>query len=105
LSPGMFQDNYRSVFEGDDAWKKLPAETGTLFPWDPASSYIVRPPYFDDDFTRAATSGDIIGARILAILGDTVTTDHISPVSRIRTNTPAGDYLQQQGVDPRDFNS
>ncbi|HSM84859.1 MAG TPA: aconitate hydratase AcnA, partial [Candidatus Limnocylindrales bacterium] len=101
----MFQQNYRTIFEGDAEWKKLPVPKGETYQWDPQSTYIKRAPYFDDMPAKPAPVRDIRGARVLAMLGHSVTTDHISPAGSIKANSPAGKYLQERGVKPGDFNS
>lgn len=105
LTPELFQRQYASVFEGDDRWKLLPAPTGTLFDFDPNSTYVQEPPFFRDLAPEPRALTAIRGARVLAILGDSVTTDHISPAGSIPKEGPAGQYLQSFGVTPRDFNS
>ncbi|HET9182036.1 MAG TPA: aconitate hydratase AcnA [Candidatus Angelobacter sp.] len=105
IDSGMFQDNYRSIFEGDAEWKKLPIPTGETYHWVPDSTYIRRAPYFDQMPARPAPVEDIRGARVLAKLGHSVTTDHISPAGSIKPNSPAGKYLQEHGVKKEDFNS
>jgi aconitate hydratase len=101
----MFRDEYAAVFEGDAMWKSMKAPTGDRFQWDSASTYIKKPPYFDDMRDPAAPIADIVGMRALAMLGDSVTTDHISPAGSIPKETPAGKYLVGLGVQPKDFNS
>ncbi|WP_100444283.1 aconitate hydratase AcnA [Glycomyces xiaoerkulensis] len=101
----MFLEEYASVFEGDDTWKSLPIPTGDTFEWDDASTYARKAPYFDGMPARPAPVEDVQGARVLAKLGDSVTTDHISPAGAIKADSPAGDYLKSQGVGPADFNS
>jgi aconitate hydratase len=101
----MFRKNYLSVFAGDDRWKNLPTPQGKTYTWGDSSTYIKRAPYFDDMPTKPAPVQDIKGARVLAILGDSVTTDHISPAGSIKKNSPAGQYLMEHGVTPGDFNS
>jgi aconitate hydratase len=101
----MFRATYRYVFEGDDRWRKLNVPEGSRFDWDPASTYIRRPTFLEGMRMDAAPLGDIVGARVLALLGDSVTTDHISPAGSIKTDSPAGRYLIEKGVKPADFNS
>ncbi len=101
----MFQDNYASVFEGDDRWKQLPTPQGELFDWAEDSTYVRKAPFFDELAPEPAPVRDISGARVLAKLGDSVTTDHISPTSAIKPDSPAGRYLAEHGVERRDFNS
>jgi aconitate hydratase len=100
-----FTRQYASVFEGDDRWKALPAPEGDLFDWDPASTYVKEPPYFDAMGPEPAPLGDIQGARVLALMGDSITTDHISPAGSIARDSPAARYLMENGVEPKDFNS
>ncbi|QCB93792.1 aconitate hydratase [Cellulomonas shaoxiangyii] len=101
----MFSDDYADVFAGDDRWRALPTPEGDTFAWDPESTYVRKPPYFDGMGARPEPVTDISGARVLAKLGDSVTTDHISPAGSIKADSPAGLYLAQHGVDRRDFNS
>lgn len=101
----MFQKNYSSVFEGDERWRGLPTPEGELFAWDEDSTYIRKAPFFDDLRQELTPVSDIRGARVLAKLGDSVTTDHISPAGAIKPDSPAGRYLTEHGVDRKDFNS
>jgi aconitate hydratase len=101
----MFAKEYGVVFEGDDRWKALPSPTGQIFAWDKASTYVKNPPYFTGMGMKPDSLTDIAGARVLAVLGDSVTTDHISPAGSIPKDSPAGKYLQEHGVGPKDFNS
>jgi aconitate hydratase len=101
----MFRKSYAQVFEGDERWNILEVPTGESFAWDDASTYVRRPPYFDGMPATPEPVTDIHGARALAVLGDSVTTDHISPAGVIKRDSPAGSYLMEQGVQPRDFNS
>ncbi len=101
----MFTDNYATIFDGDEEWKKLQVPKGETYLWDANSTYIKRAPYFDGMPARPAPVADIKGARVLAKLGHSVTTDHISPAGSIKSNGPAGKYLQERGVKPADFNS
>jgi aconitate hydratase len=101
----MFHKSYGEVYAGDERWNGLPVPTGERFAWDPASTYVRLPPYFDGMPAQPQPVRDIDGARVLALLGDSVTTDHISPAGSIKRDGPAGSYLQQRGVAPRDFNS
>ncbi|HTY97769.1 MAG TPA: aconitate hydratase [Solirubrobacteraceae bacterium] len=101
----MFHKSYGEVFTGDDRWRGLDVPEGERFHWDPASTYVRHPPYFEDMPREPAPLRDVAGARVLALLGDSVTTDHISPAGSIKRDSPAGLYLQEQGVGPRDFNS
>ena len=105
IDSDMFRDNYASVFEGDDRWKQLPTPEGDLFDWDADSTYVRKAPFFDDLAADPAPVKDISGARVLAKLGDSVTTDHISPAGAIKADSPAGRYLADHGVERRDFNS
>jgi len=101
----MFRKSYGEVFEGDERWNSLEVPTGDRFEWDADSTYVRLPPYFEGMPAKPEPLGDIEGARVLAKLGDSVTTDHISPAGSIKRDGPAGKYLQEQGVAPRDFNS
>ncbi|WP_242091294.1 aconitate hydratase AcnA [Curtobacterium sp. DN_7.5] len=101
----MFTHEYGSVFEGDDRWKNLPTPTGDTFEWDSESTYVRKPPYFEGMTMQPDAVSDISGARVLAKLGDSVTTDHISPAGSIKADSPAGKYLAEHGVDRKDFNS
>ncbi|MEZ5099064.1 MAG: aconitate hydratase AcnA [Thermoleophilia bacterium] len=101
----MFRTEYANVFDGDERWNGLDVPTGELFAWDDASTYVRRAPYFDGMGPDAGTVDDIDGARVLVMLGDSVTTDHISPAGSIRPDSPAGTYLIGHGVERRDFNS
>ena len=101
----MFVRQYASVFDGDDRWKSIPTPIGNVFEWDPKSTYVRKPPYFDGMTVATTLVSDITGARVLALLGDSVTTDHISPAGSIKADTPAGKYLQANGVERGDFNS
>jgi len=101
----MFVRQYASVFDGDDRWKSIPTPVGNLFEWDANSTYVRKPPYFDGMTVATTPVSDISGARVLALLGDSITTDHISPAGSIKADSPAGTYLQANGVDRGDFNS
>ncbi|MBA2769612.1 MAG: aconitate hydratase [Sporichthyaceae bacterium] len=101
----MFSRDYADVFSGDQRWQNLNTPTGDIFEWDPESTYVRKPPYFEGMAADPAPVTDIEGARVLAKLGDSVTTDHISPAGSIKADSPAGRYLQEHGVDRRDFNS
>jgi aconitate hydratase len=103
--PAMFTRQYASVFEGDDTWKSLPIPDSDLYDWSPDSTYIKNPPYFDDMPAKPGEVADLAGARLLALLGDSITTDHISPAGSINKDSPAGRYLIDHGVDVKDFNS
>jgi aconitate hydratase len=101
----MFRSSYGEVFDGDDNWRGLDVPTGDRFAWDAESTYIAKAPYFDGMEREPSPVTDIEGARVLAKLGDSVTTDHISPAGAIKKDAPAGRYLQEKGVEVRDFNS
>ncbi len=105
ISSDMFTKDYASVFEGDHRWKSLATPTGKVFEWDAKSTYVRKPPYFDGMPRNPKPVTDIVGARVLAILGDSVTTDHISPAGNIKADSPAGKYLAAHGVERADFNS
>ena len=105
IKPAMFETSYGVVFEGDERWKKLDVPAGETYVFDSASTYIKHPPYFEGITKTPAGLGDIKKARVLAVLGDSVTTDHISPAGSIKKDGPAGKYLVAHGVDPKDFNS
>jgi aconitate hydratase len=105
LDRDMFAERYGTFLEGDERWRALPAPTGEVYAWDADSTYIRRPPFLDDVTGADRPITDIEGARVLALLGDSVTTDHISPAGNIRATTPAGQWLIEHGVEPRDFNS
>ena len=105
IDPELFRRTYAVVFEGDDRWRALPIPSGDRYAWDPASTYIAKPPFFDGLPAEAAPITDIENARVLAVLGDSVTTDHISPAGSISPKSPAGMWLQEHGVGPLEFNS
>ncbi len=105
ISSEMFTRDYASVFEGDHRWKSLATPAGKVFEWDATSTYVRKPPYFDNMPKTPAPVTDISGARVLAVLGDSVTTDHISPAGNIKADSPAGKYLADHGIDRKDFNS
>ncbi len=105
ISSDMFTKDYADVFAGDERWKSLPTPEGDIFEWDEDSTYVRRPPYFDGMAMEPAPVEDIEGARVLLKLGDSVTTDHISPAGAIKKDSPAGQYLAEHGVEQRDFNS
>ncbi|WP_275560897.1 aconitate hydratase AcnA [Streptomyces sp. 5-6(2022)] len=105
IGEDMFNKSYQDVFAGDAQWQALPVPTGNTFEWDPESTYVRKPPYFEGLTMDPAPVEDIVGARVLAKLGDSVTTDHISPAGAIKADTPAGKYLTEHGVERRDFNS
>ena len=101
----MFRDSYATVFKGDENWSSIKIPQGKCYAWDKASTYVKNPPYFDGMTMTPAKVGDVHGARALAVLGDSVTTDHISPAGNISKTSPAARYLIEQGVQPVDFNS
>jgi len=101
----MFRSSYGEVFEGDERWNSLEIPTGDRFAWPDESTYVRRPPYFEGMPPEPEPLSDFDGARVLAMLGDSVTTDHISPAGSIKKNGPAGEYLVEHGVEPREFNS
>jgi aconitate hydratase len=105
IDGAMFKDAYADVFTGDERWHGLDTPAGDLFAWDPSSTYVRLPPYFDGMPRTPAPVGDLAGARVLVKLGDSVTTDHISPAGAIRPDSPAGTYLIEHGVERREFNS
>ncbi|NTW41571.1 MAG: aconitate hydratase, partial [Cellulomonadaceae bacterium] len=105
IDRAMFTADYADVFAGDDRWRSLPTPQGSTFEWDPRSTYVRKPPYFDGMTATPDPVTDIAGARVLARLGDSVTTDHISPAGAIKADSPAGRYLAEHGVERRDFNS
>ena len=101
----MFTDSYADVFAGDQQWQSLPTPEGEIFEWDPDSTYVRKPPYFEGMPAEPEPVTDISGARVLLKLGDSITTDHISPAGSIKADSPAGTYLSEHGVDRKDFNS
>jgi aconitate hydratase len=105
VKPEMFEKSYSVVFQGDERWQGLDVPLGDTYAWDGASTYIKHPPYFEGMPRTPAPISDLKGARVLAVLGDSVTTDHISPAGNIKKDVPAGQYLIAHGVDPKDFNS
>jgi aconitate hydratase len=105
ITSEMFRKSYAGVFDGDERWRGLPVPQGQTYAWERDSTYIRRAPYFEDMAVKPAPVTDIHGARVLALLGDSVTTDHISPAGSIKKDSPAGKYLQAKGVTPADFNS
>jgi len=105
VRPEMFKQNYAQVFDVNPAWNEIPSVDAEIFPWNPDSTYIQEPPYFQDMSNAPSPNIDISGARVLAVLGDSVTTDHISPAGSIPVKSPAGQYLIDHGVEPPDFNS
>ena len=105
ISSDMFTADYADVFHGDERWRSLPTPTGKVFEWDADSTYVRKPPYFEGMGTDPEPVADIADARVLAVLGDSVTTDHISPAGAIKQDSPAGKYLTEHGVERKDFNS
>ncbi len=105
LQAEMFTNSYADVFAGDERWRNLPVPDSDTFQWDPDSTYVRQPPYFDGMSREPQPVTDITGARVLAKLGDSVTTDHISPAGSIRFDSPAGEYLSGHGIERKDFNS
>ncbi|MBN9618800.1 MAG: aconitate hydratase AcnA, partial [Actinobacteria bacterium] len=105
IASEMYAKDYADVFAGDEKWQDLPTPTGSTFEWDAESTYVRKPPYFEGMRREPSPVTDITGARVLLKLGDSVTTDHISPASSIKADSPAGKYLAEHGVDRRDFNS
>ena len=105
VTAGAFRQRYASVFEGDDRWQKLPVPTGDRFNWDGGSTYVRKPPFLENLSLTPAPRTDLEGARALAVLGDSITTDHISPAGGIKADSPAGKYLIAHGVSPKEFNS
>ena len=105
ISSEMFKKDYATVFDGDLRWKSLDTPTGKTFEWDPKSTYVRKPPYFDGMPRNPYPVVDISGARVLAVLGDSITTDHISPAGNIKADSPAGKYLAEHGIERIDFNS
>jgi len=101
----MFTRQYKTVFDGDERWQSLPTPTGDTFEWNAQSTYVRKPPYFEGMTLEPSAVSDISGARVLALLGDSVTTDHISPAGSIKADSPAGRYLSDHGIDRLDFNS
>jgi aconitate hydratase len=105
VSSDMFKKEYADVFTGDEHWRALPIPEGDLYAWDTKSTYINHPPYFENMPMKPVALADLLGLRALAVLGDSVTTDHISPAGSIPADSPAGKYLISRGVQPKDFNS
>lgn len=105
IDSDMFNSKYATVFEGDELWRGLPTPSGNTFEWDESSTYVRKAPYFDGMTMQPAPVTDILGARVLAKLGDSVTTDHISPAGSFKAETPAGRYLTDNGIAPKDFNT
>jgi aconitate hydratase len=105
VTPDMFREEYGTVFTGDERWRNLPVPEGDLFEWDPESTYVREPSFFEDLSPEAQPVEDVRDARVLVYVGDSVTTDHISPAGSIARNSPAAEYLQEHGVKPFEFNS
>ena len=105
VKPEMFRQQYSNVYDGNETWNAIPVEGSDVYRWNPDSTYIQEPPFFIDLTPEPAPLTDIQGARVLALLGDSVTTDHISPAGSIAVNSPAGEYLMAHGVEPKDFNA
>jgi aconitate hydratase len=105
IDPELFRRTYRVVFDGDDRWRALPIPEGDRYDWNPRSTYIAKPPFFDGLAREPSAVRDIEAARVLAVLGDSVTTDHISPAGSIAAWSPAGEWLQERNVPPLEFNS
>jgi aconitate hydratase len=105
IDPALFRATYAVVFDGDDRWRALPIPAGDRYDWNPRSTYIAKPPFFDGLAAEPAPVTDIDGARALVVLGDSITTDHISPAGSIAAWSPAGDWLQERNVPPLEFNS
>jgi aconitate hydratase len=105
ITSEMYASSYADVFAGTERWKAIEVPQGDAFTWDPSSTYVRKPPYFDGMEREPKALTDITGAKVLAVLGDSVTTDHISPAGNIRKDSPAGTYLTENGVEPKDFNS
>ncbi len=105
ITPEMFKEKYAHVYDGDENWRSLPSEKSEIYHWDPKSTYIKKPPFFEGMGMDPEPLQDIHDARVLVLLGDSVTTDHISPAGAIPVDSPAGKYLIEHGVDPKDFNS
>src|SRR5262249_35660606 len=100
VRPEMFRKEYAAIFQGDERWEGLPLAEGDLYPWDPATLYVQKPPYFLRMGVEPPGVADLRGARVLAVLGDSVTTDHISPAGAIAPDSPAGRYLTAHGIRP-----
>ena len=104
ITAEQFEEQYGRIWEGDDRWRELPTPTGPAYEWDPASTYVREPPFFEQ-MGDVAPPGDVAGARVLVMVGDSITTDHISPAGAIKKDSPAGRYLLEHGVSPAEFNS
>ena len=105
MDPEQFEREYGRIWAGDENWQGLPAPSGPMYAWDPESTYVQEPPFFEELSPQATPSGDVEGARVLVFLGDSITTDHISPAGSIKSDSPAGRYLVEHGVQPLEFNS
>ena len=105
VTSDMFRSRYAEVFTGDERWQAMDVGGGDTFPWDPQSTYVLHPPFFEDSRGEPSRPADVTGARVLALVGDSVTTDHISPAGSIRSSAPAGRYLTEHGVTTEEFNS
>jgi aconitate hydratase len=105
VTPEQFRREYGRIFDGDERWNALPSPSGPMYAWDPASTYVQEPPFFEGLADQPEAFGDIADARVLVKVGDSITTDHISPAGSIRPDSPAGRYLLERGVEQRDFNS
>jgi aconitate hydratase len=105
IDQDMFTKSYATIFDGDERWQSLPTPTGSTFEWSDESTYVRKPPYFEGMKAQPEPVADIEGARVLLKLGDSVTTDHISPAGSFKSDTPAGQYLLSHGVERKDFNS
>jgi len=105
VRPELFAESYAHIFEGDETWRSLPVPPGELYEWDPTSTYVQEPPFFEGFSLEPPPLSNIIGARALVVLGDSVTTDHISPAGSIPVDSPAGRFLIDRGVAPGEFNS
>ncbi|MBV8151957.1 MAG: aconitate hydratase, partial [Candidatus Eremiobacteraeota bacterium] len=101
----MFEKRYGDVFTGDDRWRAMPVPTGERYAWDPQNEYVKKPPYFEGMPAQPQPYGDIVDARALVVVGDSITTDHISPAGSIAKDSPAAKYLMERGIEARDFNS
>jgi aconitate hydratase len=105
VTPEQFRREYGRIFDGDERWNALPSPSGPMYAWDPASTYVQEPPFFEGLAEEPEAVQDVADARVLVKVGDSITTDHISPAGSIRPDSPAGKYLLERGVEQRDFNS
>src|SRR5690606_35899642 len=105
VGPELFKQNYADVFTGDERWNAMESPDSQLYPWSGSSTYIKNPPHFEGMTMDVGSISDVTGARVLGLLGDSITTDHISPAGAIKADSPAGRSLQSRGVPPADFNS